>query len=66
MHINWSKFVDHVYVRGMEKLEYVVATRRFEGKSDMGRPRETMLNSLAQFHGGICVSYMIGCTPERR
>ena len=59
-----SAFFGHVMRRG--GLEYVVSTGRLEGKRGRGRPRETMLNSLASWHGGISVSEMIGCTRDRR
>ncbi|BFZ19497.1 hypothetical protein BsWGS_22536 [Bradybaena similaris] len=59
-----SAFFGHVMRRG--GLEYVVSMGRFEGKRGRGRPRKTMLNSLASWHGGISVSKMIGCTWDRR
>lgn len=48
------------------KLEYLVTTRRLEGKMDMGKPREIMLVSLVSWHGGMSILKMIGCTEDRR
>ncbi|BFY98674.1 hypothetical protein BsWGS_01714 [Bradybaena similaris] len=59
-----AAFFGHVMRRG--GLEYAVSTGKLEGKRGRGRPRETMLGSLASWYGGISVSEMIGCTRDRR
>ena len=59
-----SGFYGHVMRRG--GLEYVVSTGRLEGKRGRGRPRETMLKSLASWRGGISILEMIGCTRDRK
>ncbi|GFS01066.1 endonuclease-reverse transcriptase [Elysia marginata] len=42
-----AKFVGHVIRRN--QLEHLVKTRKFDGKRGRGRPREKMLNSLADW-----------------